>query len=27
LRDMRAAYHEDFQGFSLITFDGMPIII
>jgi len=27
LRDMRATYHEDFQGFSLITFDGMPIII
>jgi PAP2 superfamily len=25
LRDLRATYHEDFQGFSLTTFDGTMI--
>jgi hypothetical protein len=27
LRDLRATYHEDFQGFSLTTFEGTPITI
>jgi hypothetical protein len=27
LRDMRATYHEDFQGFSLTTFDGTTLTI
>jgi hypothetical protein len=27
LRDLRATHHEDFQGFSLTTFDGTPIAI
>lgn len=27
LRDMRATYHEDFQGFSLTQFDGTTITI
>src|SRR6266404_1400605 len=27
LRDLRATYHEDFQGFSLTTFDGTTLTI
>jgi hypothetical protein len=27
LRDVRATYHEDFQGFSRTTFDGTTITI
>jgi hypothetical protein len=27
LREMRATYHEDLQGFSLTTFDGATITI
>jgi hypothetical protein len=27
LRDMRATYHEDFQGFSLTAFDGTTLTI
>jgi hypothetical protein len=27
LRDLRATYHEDFQGFALTTFDGTTMTI